>query len=88
MRNSFRTSRDVVISGRVYRAAVRILGDDDQLQSTPFALQGKEKLRLTLPPVAQVNIRDALLLDDKLYACCAVRFFPTYTRADFRRCAV
>ena len=51
MRNPFRTSRDVVISGRVYRAAVRILGDDDQLQSTPFNLQGKEKLRLTLPPV-------------------------------------
>ena len=87
MRNSFRISQDVVISGRVYRARVRLLGDENQLAQTPLGVQGGETLRLTLPPLAQVAVRDALMLDDRLYACCGVRFFPTHTQADFRRCA-
>ena len=87
MRNPFRISRDVVISGRTYRARIRLVSDENQLRQMPYGVQGQEKVRLTLPPLAQVAIRDALLLDEKLYACCAVRFFPTYTQADFRRCA-
>ena len=39
MRNSFRISQDVVISGRVYRARVRLLGDENQLAQTPLGVQ-------------------------------------------------
>ncbi|MBR6525490.1 MAG: hypothetical protein IKT57_05925 [Clostridia bacterium] len=88
MRITFRSGRDVVINGCIHRARVYPLGDDDQLKQTPWGLQGQEKVRLLLPPLAQVMVRDALVLDGKLYACCAVRFYPTHVQADFRRNAL
>ena len=87
MRNPFRTSRDVVISGRVYRARVRFLPGEDQRPGDGCGAVNPESCRLILPPLCQVAVRDSLLLDGRMYLCASVRYYPTCVQATFRRCA-